>query len=156
MGGWNHIPKDKPCKRADVYFQGVTGKPWKVLLAMVQEYDKALADEIESVSANPGAGGDHGNQYTGGKFDNVKNANGEGKTATGNSRAYNLNRLKREAPELFEEVKSGKMSANAAAIKAGFRKKDTDHEKAVKLLKKLDRLELMDLQARIAALLQES
>ena len=142
---WNHIPKDKPCKRADVYFQGVTGKPWKVLLAMVQEYDSALAADILAC-VNPGAG----NQHTGNvDFDNIK------KHETGTSRAYNLNRLKREAPELFEEVKAGNMSANAAAIKAGFRKKPGPHEIAVKQLSKMERLELMDLQARITAILQE-
>lgn len=40
---------------------------------------------------------------------------------TGTSRAYTLDRLKREAPALFERVCSGEMSANAAAIQAGFR-----------------------------------
>jgi hypothetical protein len=41
----------------------------------------------------------------------------------GNSRAYTLDVLKREYPELFERVKAGELSANAAAIQAGFRKK---------------------------------
>jgi len=44
-------------------------------------------------------------------------------TRQGNSRAYTLDRLKRQAPELFERVISGELSANAAAIEAGFRKK---------------------------------
>jgi len=43
----------------------------------------------------------------------------------GNSRAYTLTRLKREAPELFKRVVDGELSANAAAIEAGFRKKLT-------------------------------
>ncbi len=38
-------------------------------------------------------------------------------------RAYTLDRLKREQPKLFEKVKAGKLSANAAAIEAGFRKR---------------------------------
>ena len=54
----------------------------------------------------------------------------------GNSRAYTLSRLKVEEPKLFEEVKAGRMSANAAAIKAGFRKKLTVCEQIEKLFKK--------------------
>lgn len=38
-------------------------------------------------------------------------------------RAYDLSRLQREAPELFAKVAAGEISANAAAIKAGFRKR---------------------------------
>jgi|TARA_R100000049_G_C1949492_1_gene96294 hypothetical protein len=41
----------------------------------------------------------------------------------GNSKAYTLSRLEREAPKLFKDVCDGKTTANAAAIKAGFRKK---------------------------------
>jgi len=42
---------------------------------------------------------------------------------TGTSKSYTLSRLERESPELFDSVCSGELSANAAAIKAGFRKK---------------------------------
>jgi hypothetical protein len=34
----------------------------------------------------------------------------------GNSKAYTVSRLKREAPELYEEVKAGKRSANFAIL----------------------------------------
>lgn len=50
------------------------------------------------------------------KINNVNLAKG------GNSRAYAVSRLKRQRPDLFDEVKEGKMSANAAAVLAGFRK----------------------------------
>lgn len=43
----------------------------------------------------------------------------------GNSRSYTVARLKQQAPELFEKVVSGELSANAAAIQAGFRKVKT-------------------------------
>jgi hypothetical protein len=39
----------------------------------------------------------------------------------GNSRAYSIDRVKREAPELAADVLSGKMSPNAALVKAGIR-----------------------------------
>ena len=45
------------------------------------------------------------------------------KSRTGTSRSYTLARLKHQKPELFQEVVDGKLSANAAAIAAGFRKK---------------------------------
>jgi len=59
---------------------------------------------------------DRGNQHTGGKVDNVTPAR------KGNSRAYTVSRLQREVPKLFAKVAAGEISANAAAIKAGFRK----------------------------------
>ena len=50
--------------------------------------------------------------------DNVTN-NG----ARGNRKSYTLGRLDRERPDLYERVVDGQMSANAAAIEAGFRTK---------------------------------
>jgi hypothetical protein len=55
----------------------------------------------------------------------------------GNSRAYTLDRLQREQPELFTQVEAGKLSANAAAIEAGFRRKLTAFERVQKLLPEL-------------------
>ena len=43
----------------------------------------------------------------------------------GNSRAYTLDKLKRDHPALFEKVKEGKLSPNRAAIQTGFRKPAT-------------------------------
>ena len=40
----------------------------------------------------------------------------------GETKAYQCERLSKVAPELFEEVKAGRMSANAAAIQAGIRR----------------------------------
>lgn len=40
----------------------------------------------------------------------------------GNSETYTIARLRRDAPELADAVVRGELSANAAAIKAGFRK----------------------------------
>ena len=68
----------------------------------------------------------------------------------GNSKAYTLSRLERESPELFDSVCSGELSANAAAIKAGFRQKTvtvcaTDVDRAVTtLLKHYSREELIE------------
>jgi hypothetical protein len=45
------------------------------------------------------------------------------RSPVGTSRSYTLTRLKHYKPKLFQEVVDGKLSANAAAIAAGFRKK---------------------------------
>jgi len=65
-------------------------------------------------------------------LDNIKEVESPG----GTSKAYTCERLKRVAPKLFEEVKAGRMSANAAAIQAGIRKKPTAEEQCVKAFRK--------------------
>jgi hypothetical protein len=67
-------------------------------------------------------------QKQGQRTDIVHNIN-EVRTSKGTSRAYTVSRLQREAPELFAKVAAGEISANAAAIKAGFRKRKSplDH-----------------------------
>lgn len=57
----------------------------------------------------------------GGKREQVNNVNL--KTPGGNSPTYALRRLKRDRPDLAERVVAGELSANAAAIEAGFRRK---------------------------------
>jgi len=44
-------------------------------------------------------------------------------TVTGNRRDYTLDRLQRDAPELFDAVQRKELSPNAAAVQAGFRPK---------------------------------
>jgi len=56
------------------------------------------------------------------------------KPIRGTTRAYTLVRLKQEKPELYKQVVAGELSANAAAIKAGFRKKLTRFEQIVRWL----------------------
>lgn len=53
-------------------------------------------------------------------------------------RAYTLERLEREAPELFERVCEGALSANAAAIEAGFRKKPSNEERCLAAFRKAE------------------
>ncbi len=53
------------------------------------------------------------------RFDNIKAA----KTIGGTSLEYTLRRLERDHPKLFAAYKCGEISANAAALAAGFRKK---------------------------------
>lgn len=61
----------------------------------------------------------------------------QSKPQQGTSRAYTLDRLSREAPGLYEAVCRGEMSANKAAIEAGFRKRPQPFEQIKKLVPKL-------------------
>lgn len=90
--------------------------PFKIE-AVIRDDVEALAMWREEMTEEHG--GDHGNQYTGGKSNNITLATPD----RGTSRSYTVARLKQQAPELFEKVVSGELSANAAAIQAGFRKK---------------------------------
>lgn len=63
------------------------------------------------------------------------------RTNQGTSRSYTLSRLKRKNPKLFQRVVNGELSANAAAVEAGFRKKLTPFEQIVKLLPKISKQE---------------
>lgn len=61
------------------------------------------------------------NQHTG----NVEPNNNIITPKQGTSRAYTLERLHRQAPELYQQVVEKKLTANQAAIRAGFRKVKT-------------------------------
>lgn len=66
----------------------------------------------------------------------------------GTSRKVTEARLRRDHPALYEAVQRGELSANAAAIEAGFRKKLTPFEIACKQIPKLtdaERRQLKDL-----------
>ena len=89
--------------------------------ALIRDDTEVLAMWREAMKEKTGPkvkGGD------GGLCNNIT----ETKGTTGTSRAYTVSRLQREAPELFAQVAAGTISANAAAIKAGFRKKPTPLE----------------------------
>lgn len=85
---------------------------------------------IAGGKAGPGRG-----KKTGGITARLSRSNG--------SRAYILARLDRDGhAELAAMVRAGMMSANAAAIQAGFRKKLTPFEQVLRLLDKLTEEEL--------------
>jgi hypothetical protein len=69
-----------------------------------------------------GPGGSGSNQYEikeSAINDNIINTT----SSQGTSKAYTVSRLKRDRPDLFEKVVAGELSANKAAIEAGFRRK---------------------------------
>ena len=66
----------------------------------------------------------------------------------GNKRDYILTRLKKDHPKLFEQVKAGELSAHAAALKAGFRKRAITIEPTVEGFARAIRKQLSNQQCR--------
>lgn len=84
-----------------------------------------IRDDVEALAMwREAMLGEAGRPATGEYVDNVNELSTIERSA-GNSRSYTVARLKQQAPELFEKVVSGELSANAAAIQAGFRKVKT-------------------------------
>jgi hypothetical protein len=65
----------------------------------------------------------------------------------GISRASTLERLARESPHLHTAVAAGELSANAAAIQAGLRKKPSAFAQVKRLVPKLTPMERRELMA---------
>ena len=85
---------------------------WK-LKAVIQDDAEALALFREAMKLNQGERTDIHN--------NIMDV--EHTSIQGTSKAYTVSRLKRDRPDLFEKVVAGELSANRAAIEAGFRRK---------------------------------
>lgn len=77
--------------------------------AIIKDDAECLALYREAMKEQPGTRNDLCNNVT--EVESQK---------TGNSKAYTCERLKKDAPELFEEVKAGRMSAQTTHRKAGF------------------------------------
>jgi hypothetical protein len=71
------------------------------------------------------------------------------KAEKGTSKAYTLTRLQKDNPEIYEEVKAGKLTANAGAIKAGWRKAPTPMEIIRKQIPKLTQEERTQLSKEL-------
>ena len=87
------------------------GQDPKKIEAVIKDDAETLAMFREAMKPGQGKRSDLGDNVT------------EVEPSSGNSLSYTLDRLKREAPELFQRVVAKELSANAAAIEAGFRVK---------------------------------
>jgi hypothetical protein len=77
-----------------------------------------------------------------GTFDIIQDS----KAPTGTSRDAAIRRLRKDRPDLLEKVIAGQLSAHAAAIEAGHRKKPSQAEVCVKAFRKVEnRLEVLRL-----------
>jgi hypothetical protein len=89
-----------------------------MLKRMCKKDDEALRllrEVVTDGDGNPSGANQH-SDGDGGSVDNINRS-------SGTSKDYTLDRLAREDPELYEKVVADEMSANAAAIEAGFRTK---------------------------------
>jgi hypothetical protein len=91
-----------------------------------------VGDAIKQARDNPLADEKGGRPK---KEDNLSNLQ---VTPPGNSNERVLRRLARDKPELLDAVERGELSVNAAAIKAGIRKKPTHGEVCIKAFRKCD------------------
>jgi len=121
-GAWQsfHTPNGVSVKPAN-FREFITAEPFQGLGATEEKIAALLGDDNNAVvkmrnllkrKPSPGSA-NHGNNVT-----------PVGRTTvTGNRRDYTLDRLQRDSPELFDAVQRKELSANAAAIQAGFRPK---------------------------------
>lgn len=123
---WSGRPYDAPSLG-----EYVTRKPPNGLGATLEMAQAWVRDDPEALAIftkeTTGATGVHQG------FDNVKTL----PPPTGNSRAYTVGRLKRERDDLYQLVLASKLSVNAAAAKAGWRRKPSAFKQIKKLLPKL-------------------
>ena len=143
-------------------WHGLEIKSMSRLVEYVKEDVEVVKLVEREMSEGSGPGGAHNPNGIGGKSGKTIDCQNDNiiltkdKPKQGTSAEYLLRRLKRDAPEVADDYIEGKYkSVRAAAIAAGIIKVQSPYEMIGKQLAKLNRLELMDLQARITAILQE-
>lgn len=119
----------------DRFADFVTTPPLRGLGATVDLLRRIVGDDPQAEKALRDALKEQGSRV------DLHNNRTEVKTVTGTSRAYALDRLERDAPELHAEVVAGRLSAHAAMLRAGYRKptftvRADDAEAAVRALRK--------------------
>ena len=119
-GAWQSFrtPNGVPVQPAD-FREFITAEPFQGLGATEEKIAALLGDDNTAVvkmrtllKSKPGP------KPVGSSTDNISRT-----TGTGTRRDYTLDRLQRDSPELFDAVQRKELSANAAAIQAGFRPK---------------------------------
>jgi len=137
---WEVMPTpEKPYNSVDKYFMEICGKNWDTIKGMIAGYTSPeLIRTLDSHRSPDSAGGDRKSaEY---KIISNNITNDIETPDRGTSHSYTLNRLRRKRPDLFNRVVNDELSANAAAIEAGFRIKTItvplDIDKAVRTLAK--------------------
>ncbi len=125
---WLTYP-EPPYGNPEEYFVAITGHSWDALSILIVEYGSdedrdLLVDMGKAIKqAMPMLNPEETNQHS---VDYNIISNIQGTDAT-----YTLRRLKRDHPKLADRVIDGELSANAAAIEAGFRKRKIQIEPTV-------------------------
>jgi hypothetical protein len=102
-----------------------------------------ISEKIAAARAKPLA--EHG-EIGNGRKDESRGDNVTSTVERGNATDYTLRRLARDCPEMLDKIEAGELSVNAAAIKAGIRKKPSPAEVCVKAFRKAEnRIEALKL-----------
>lgn len=143
----NRLWAERHDKNGDVFasFEAFVDHPlWHGLESSIDDlrlYCRKHPEVRQLIDAEVGPANEHGTN----RFSRDRNTiSTHPDTATGM-----LKRLKRDRPDLAEKVVAGEMSANAAAVEAGFRRKPTPFEQVLKLIPKLTDAELAELRSRL-------
>lgn len=148
---------DKNGKHFDSFEAFVTHPMWHGLevssidrlLDLVRDNQEVVALIRGEVGALKKQGEHSGNQYS--ESETLHN----NVSKQGNSSTYLLKRLKRDAPDIAEDLIRGEYkSVRAAAIAAGIVKVPKPFDLALKQVEKMDRTELIDLKIRIESILK--
>lgn len=117
------------------------GTTIQMLKNMCRDDTEAL-DAIDRAIQRKPSGGKNQHNKDGCLLDNIKEAT----APTGTSRDAALRRLRKDRADLHEKVLRGEISAHAAMLDAGFRKKPSQAEICVKAFRKAEnRLEALQL-----------
>ena len=143
-GAWRRRIQRGKILENETFAKFITGKPlagcgWSLdkVRKLIEDDPEALAMWRDAVTPPLGS-----NQHT----DNISTH----KDGHGTSKSYTVSRLRKNAPALYERVKKGELSANAAAIEAGFRKPPPKpFEQVKKLISKLSPEERSKLKAML-------
>lgn len=93
----------------------------KMLESIEDVGERAVAQDLLDAALKRGHGGDRRSELSEFKLDNIKL---ESLAApTGTSREAGLRRLRKDRPDLHAEVLAGHLTAHAAMVQAGFRRK---------------------------------
>lgn len=120
---WNYIPKDEPVGVTD-FCERVTGEPWETLIRIAESMDKKLAAALRAkVKGDRDARDRPGNPTGNNQWS--EDRNGIISTIPNNTTpdTKHARRLRRDRPDIWQQVLAGEVSLNAAAIQAGFRKR---------------------------------
>lgn len=120
--------RTKKIVKFERFIDFITAPPLEGLGEDPAAIKRLIHDDAETLAAFEAAivdghGGDRKSEKAKIKGDNVTLD-----SERGNGKAYTLRRLAKDRPDLFEKVKENKLTANQAAIEAGFRKVKTPLE----------------------------
>ncbi len=136
-----YVDRTKQLVTRDSFIEFVTKKPMEGLGIDLDLLKRICRDDAEAIrligEVTTGEhGGNHGNQYTGGKTDIISLATSQ----HGTSRQYALRKLHKGRPDLHAQVLAKKLSPHAAMIEAGYRVKSmtipADPTRAAQYLKR--------------------